>query len=47
MSEQNMDPKKRNIIIGCSVAGAVVVNTSLIATFRKFVKHSDMLTKRI
>ena len=21
MSEQNMDPKKRNIIIGCSVAG--------------------------
>ena len=25
----------------------VAVNTSLIATFRKFVKHSDMLTKRI
>lgn len=31
MSEQNMDPKKRNIIIGCSVAGAVVVIAAIIA----------------
>ena len=31
MSDQNMDPKKRNIIIGCSVAGAVVVIAAIIA----------------
>ena len=31
MSDQNMDPKKRNIIIGCSVAGAVVVIATIIA----------------
>ena len=31
MSEQNMDPKKRNTIIGCSVAGAVVLIAAIIA----------------
>ena len=31
MSDQNMDPKKRNIIIGCSVAGAVVIIAAIIA----------------
>ena len=31
MSEKNMDPKKRNIIIGCSVAGAIVVIAVILA----------------
>ena len=39
--------EKLNPVASANLLANVAVNTSLIATFRKFVKHSDMLTKRI